>query len=260
MKMLQEGTKTTAQQALDAALKGAVWRENAEGDYETIIPTRSAYLQNLGALAGLHGQADSPLLRYERVDGAVAHHITVRKETADAIHRPVLLSFDEAALPGHARNLTQSLLFLLNGNWHQEASITREDTPLLVTRMPAGEMARGTYAYLREALQRKPDAHGAGQWNGANVLYHDPKQSEVFVHLGPELSNALFGGGLEQLLKWRDAVRPHRQPIRATPPETVTAATNFAALHAHMPAPGARISQPSTPTRARPAKQLDLPF
>ncbi len=253
MNYTPEEAKRLSRAALESALKGAVWVQNADGNYETVLPAKAGYLRNLPALASVAHKENGPVLAYEQLDGASAHRLVVGKEAADAIHTPTMLRFDERALPSHSRNVTHSLLALLNGRWSEERSAT--NATLQHSTMPQGDLARGVYAYLREALRQKPEE--LAQWNGGNIVYVDTKKHEVHFHLGSDLTQALFGDSIAQLMQYRKGMDSSHF---SRPAPAVTAASEFSTLRDALPVPGTYISQPQEHSRVRPPKQLNLPF
>lgn len=259
MRRGQEETKTTAQHALERALKGAVWVRNKDGDYTTILPNRSPYLTKLTALAVTLKLPGDVLKEYDWLDNASARKITVNQQfVRENNYSPILLKFEEDTLPSHKRSMTQAMLYMLNAEWAEEKSIPSPETPLHTTSLHVGEMARAVYAYLRLALEQSPDNPALIKWNQALVLNHEASKDQIHLHLSPPLEAALFGEDFTKLMKWRRSLDPFLGKKYADQPAVIHIATEFAqlreAIQNFVPpekVPTVRVSRPKEEGRAK---------
>lgn len=261
MRRGQEEIKTPQQNALERALRGAVWARNKDGDYTTIIPNRSPYLTKLTALAVTLKLPGDVLKDYNWVDNASARKITVNQNfVQENDYSPILLKFDEDALPPHKRSMTNAMLYLLNAEWAEDESIPLPKTSLHTTSLHVGEMARSIYAYLRLALGQSPDDPALIKWNKALVLNHEASKDCVHLHFSPPLEAALFGDDFTKLRQWRRSLDPILSKKNATHPAVIHVATDFTqlreAIQNFVPPekiPTVRISKPQAQGRANTA-------
>lgn len=114
------------------------------------------------------------------------------------------------------------------------------------------------YAFLHRALGQKPEQ--LTEWNGAIICAPNTGRGEVDVHFGTELSGALLGNALEQLIAWRRSLDPILSQRKATRPDDITVTTDFSALQAQL-SPDSKIAQPAPKGTAKsPSGQLNLHF
>lgn len=114
------------------------------------------------------------------------------------------------------------------------------------------------YAFLHRALGQKPEQ--LTEWNGAIICAPNTGRGEVDVHFGKELSDALLGNALEQLIAWRRSLDPILSQRKATRPDDITVTTDFSALQAQL-SPDSKIAQPAPKGTAKsPSGQLNLHF
>lgn len=256
MQKAPEGIKTPARHALDYALKAAVWSRDDSGNYETIVPTNTPFLNNLEALAATTNMPDSPLLKYQRINKASAIWVKVKKDFATP-YNPITLEVAASPETSAPKKIAGALTCLLNSNWDRETA--PGNAPLFSTSLTEGsftEKLREYLTYRLGPLERLTESNNAVVFNP-----NGDQKNTVFFNFSEALAQQLFGDGLQQLLDWHRANAPHLPAKRAEKPTRITVS-----MTPYLERPGSAIDAPEPEGKGlkgrknNDPRQIDLDF